>query len=82
MVKQLYWFDNKFSFYKLLAPQEQKIKAEGQTTYPFESFWKDFGIHYRKLDLEDRISFCSLVSDCYKLETHEKRKACKINLSI
>lgn len=24
--------------------------------------------------MEDRLAFCSLVSDCYKLETHEKRK--------
>lgn len=56
------------------APDGAKIQAEGNCEYKFDSFCHDFGVHYRRLDLEDRIAFCSLVTDCFKLETHDKRK--------
>jgi len=54
------------------APEKKKIKAEGQTTFPFESFWKTYGLVYKKMELNDKYVMCSLIIDGYALEIFEK----------
>jgi len=34
--------------------------------------WKHFGINYQKLDPNDKISACYLLSHCYRLEVFDK----------
>lgn len=55
-----------------IAPKRKKVKAEGSYFYSFESIWKDFAMDYGRMNQDDKYSAFSLVSECFKLQTHEK----------
>lgn len=54
------------------APEKKKVKAEGQTCYLIENFWKNFGVLYKKLEFNDKLVICTLILEAFTLETFEK----------
>lgn len=63
----------RFSKYPIIAPEDQKVKAEGHFEYSFDSFWKDYGVSYTAIDNEERKVLYHLLSDAFNLEVQEKR---------
>lgn len=56
------------------APHKKKVKAEGETKFPYENFWKVYGVMLKKLELCEKLVICTFVLDTYSLEVFEKGK--------
>lgn len=64
------------------APQKKKVKAEGETKFQYDSFWKVFGVMFKKMELSEKVAICSILLDSYSLEIFEKGRILKIFLEI